>query len=355
MRNINTLIKSIFSCLLIWWLFSVTFAATSQRWRDILEQLEDDWRTDDEIRQAMKDLWYNPVDYLWVQTNPKLTVVNGNSTSNNTTNSTSNWTSKLWRDILNQFRKDWRTDEEIKEAIEDLWYDSSAYFPSSNTTTSSSNIINWNYSSSTYVSRSCKPYTVEYIQSLNAYTSPDLRKREYFVNIDYLKRYVDSKNAQNAECYIGWWWISSSYVDTNTKSDRYIAPNWKIYFITQLNWAYTSNELSVAKSFSTIDELKNYIRKRNPLINMWVTNYSLWNSQQNVQANIVPAENSLRNIAQEIQWHGSAEEQSNTTQTNEQTNNQQTNNTNQQTNNENQSESEKDANIISDLRNQLFS
>lgn len=351
MRNINTLIKSIFSCLLIWWLFSITFAATSQKWRDILEQLEDDWRTDDEIRQAMKDLWYNPVDYLWVQTNPKLTVVNWNSSNSNTNNYSNGTTSKLWRDILNQLKREWRTDDEIKKAIEDLWYDSSAYFPSRNSTTSnSSTTSNW----STYISRSCKPYTVEYIQSLNAYTSPDLKKREYFVNIDYFKRYVDSKNAQNAECYIGWWWISNSYVDTYNGTDRYTAPNWKIYFISQQNWAYTSNELSVAKSFSTIDELRSYIRKRNPLINMWVTNNYLYSSnQQNIQPNIVPTEDSLlNNVVRDIQ-HWTPE--TTTTQNQETTTwqqNTQNTQTNQQANNETQKE--EDSDIISNLLNQLF-
>jgi hypothetical protein len=39
-----------------------------------------------------------------------------------------------------------------------------------------------------------------------------------------------------------------------------------------MNWLYSSNELSSPKSFSTIDELKNHIKTRNPLISMWTTN-----------------------------------------------------------------------------------
>lgn len=119
-----------------------------------------------------------------------------------------------------------------------------------------------------YISRSCKPYNIEYISSLNAYTSPDLNKKEYFINIDYFKRYVDSKNAQNAECYTERSRISSSYTDNENRNDRYIAPNWKIYFIHEQNWLYTSNELSSQKGFSTINELKEYIKIRNPLISM---------------------------------------------------------------------------------------
>ena len=123
-------------------------------------------------------------------------------------------------------------------------------------------------SSSKYISRSCKPYNIEFISSLNAYTSPDLNKKEYFVNIDYFKRYVDSKNAQNAECYTERTRISSPYIDNENRTDRYIAPNWKIYFIIQENWLYTSNELSSQKWFSTNDELKEYIKNRNQLISM---------------------------------------------------------------------------------------
>jgi hypothetical protein len=42
-----------------------------------------------------------------------------------------------------------------------------------------------------------------------------------------------------------------------------------MYFIIQQDWKYTSYELNSSKYFSTIDELKNYIKKRNPLISMW--------------------------------------------------------------------------------------
>jgi len=116
-----------------------------------------------------------------------------------------------------------------------------------------------------YVSRSCKPYNIQYVESLNAYTSPDLNKSEYFVNVEYFKRYIDSKNAQNAECFIWGWRINSSYVDTYTWNDHVTAPNGKIYFINENNWTFSSNQLNGAKSFSTINEIKTYIKNRNPL------------------------------------------------------------------------------------------
>ena len=330
----------------MWCLLSTAFAATTQRWRDILEELRDDWRADDEIRIAMKDLWYNPNEYLWVSYNSTIKSITANPSSSNNS-SYSDPTTAFWREIISQYRKKWRTDDEIKEFMRDLWLDTSVYFSSNSTSyTTSYQNNDW----STYISRSCKPYTVQYIQTLNAYTSPDLNRKEYFVNIDYFKRYVDSKNAQNPECSAwGWWWISSSYTDTYTWTDRYTAPNWKIYFITQQNWSYTSNELGVAKSFSTIDELRNYIKQRNPLINMWTINPSSQINQQNIQAVTVTSSPVLENMVQEIQWHWTAEEQTtttNSTQTTTQSSN--------QTNNESQTEKEKDANVISTLRNQLF-
>ena len=327
MKNRNLLLKSILSCLLIWCLFSVVHATTTQNWWNILDQLKDDWRTDDEIRQAMKDLWYNPNEYLWVQTNPKIKVINSNTNNYN-------WgTSKEWRDIINKFRKDWRTDEEIKNTMADLWIDYSAYFPSNTNSQYYNNTDN-----STYISRSCKPYTIQYVTSLNAYTSPDLRKTEYFVNVDYFKRYVDSKNVRNAECSPNNNRINYSYTDNSQSNERVTAPNWKIYFISQQNWSFTSNQLSTAKSFATIDELKNYIKKRNPLTSMWIQNTQNLNNQ-NIQPIIINSVNST------TQTHSSADNNKAQTTTTE---------TENKTTETNQNEAEKDSSIISSLLGELF-
>jgi hypothetical protein len=53
-----------------------------------------------------------------------------------------------------------------------------------------------------YIARSCKQYKLQYNSSLNAFTSPDMKKSEYFINKDYLKRYLDSKNPQKSNCPI---------------------------------------------------------------------------------------------------------------------------------------------------------
>ena len=203
MKKLNLFKRSIIICLLVFWLSSICIAVTTEKWRDILSQLKEDWRTDDEIRQAMTDLWYDANEYLWEQTEQTLKVITSNddedldTNTENTNTQTSNnkstgKTSKLWREILNKYREEWRTDEEIKQALEELWLDTSWYFPENKTNQNNTTTKPW---LQTYISRSCKPYTIEYVQSINAYTSPDLRKKEYFVNVEYFKRYVDSKNA----------------------------------------------------------------------------------------------------------------------------------------------------------------
>ena len=193
-------------------------------------------------------------------------------------------TSKQGRDILNQLKSEWRTDADIKSTMEDLWLDTSGYFPDTkNNATSSSSNSSSSSSESVYTSRSCKVYNIEYEASLWVYTSRNLVKKEYFINPDYFKRYVDSKNPQISGCPVNGWWINTSYIDNSNSSTRYTAPNWKVYFITNQNWSYTSKELNTTKTFTTIDELKNYIKNRNPLISMWTQNSN--NTQNNLPVN----------------------------------------------------------------------
>ena len=128
-----------------------------------------------------------------------------------------------------------------------------------------------------YISRSCKKYIIRYNSDLWVYMSPNLLRNEYFVSKDYFKRYVDSKNKQIDGCPTNVWWISASYRDNSNSTDKYIAPNGKVYFIKSLWWRYYSDELNyelkTPTSFNTIQELKYYVRDRNPLISMVVDNW----------------------------------------------------------------------------------
>ncbi len=118
----------------------------------------------------------------------------------------------------------------------------------------------------TYKSRSCKEYKLKYDSALWVFTSPDLQKTEHFVNKEYFKRYIDSKNPQKEWCPTNEWWITTSYKDSSTSTTHVIAPNGKVYFISFWNWTYYSNNLTTQKRFSSIAEIKNFIKSRNPLI-----------------------------------------------------------------------------------------
>lgn len=117
-----------------------------------------------------------------------------------------------------------------------------------------------------YTARSCKQYKLQYNSSLNAFTSPDMKKSEYFINKDYLKRYLDSKNPQKSNCPINSWWISTPYSDSTNSSNSFTAPNGKVYSISNENWSYSSSNFTTNKSFATLAEIKNFIKSRNPLI-----------------------------------------------------------------------------------------
>ena len=120
-----------------------------------------------------------------------------------------------------------------------------------------------------YISRSCKSYRIQYNSQLGVYTSPDLNKNEYFVSKEYFKRYVDSKNPQKDWCPKNLGWVSAVYLWWGTASDHYIAPNGKVYFISDQNWSYLSSQLNFPnKSFVSLSGLQYYIRDRNPLIKM---------------------------------------------------------------------------------------
>ena len=244
-------IKIIILWILIPVLFSSAFATTTKKWREIVNQLEDDWRPNNEIKVAIEDLWYNSKDYLWENITPNLTVIK--ATDNDKTLELSQEGKMILRELIEK----WWTENEIRLEIKNLWYDPDIYFTNSFWYSWDSKII--------YTSRSCKKYNIEYIELLDAYTSPDLQKKEYFISLEYMKRYIDSKNNQQPNCQTNAWRVSTPYKDTSLSNERYIAPNWKIYFIIYKDWYYSSDLIN-SKKFSSLSEIKYYIRDRNPLI-----------------------------------------------------------------------------------------
>ena len=260
MKKFNSVIKGFFSFLLIWCLFSVSYAITTQEWRDLVDQLKDEWRTNEEIRVMLNEIWLNADNYI-----------------SKSTSSSQTWqTTQKWREIIEQLKKNWRTEKEIEKKMINMWVDVSWYFWNSSSSSSLSN------SETRYTSRNCKVYNIEYISNLWVYTSSNFKRKEYFINSDYLRRYIDSKNPHTGSCPTNEWRISNFYEDNSNSYDRFIAPNWKVYFIVNQNWSYTSNELSSTRSFSTINELKNYIKTRNPLIWMWDSSWISTNANNTI-------------------------------------------------------------------------
>lgn len=188
--------------------------------------------------------WYTNFVQIYVNSNDNINA-NNSSKDNYSNNSSEN--DEIER-LLKELLDTWNTNSSTQNDIE----------------RNKKNIKSTN--EEIYISRSCKQYKIEYNESLWVFTSPNLKKNEYFINKEYLKRYIDSKNPQKENCPNNSWWISTSYNDKSESSNSYIAPNWKVYFISKENWYFTSNELNNKKNFNSISTLKYFIRDRNPLI-----------------------------------------------------------------------------------------
>ena len=117
---------------------------------------------------------------------------------------------------------------------------------------------------SDYEAPNGKMYRITYDSSRDMYTSPDFRTTKYFSTLTQLKDHIDLKNPS---------WSSSSSsssstlnydIDSNRFSAPYTAPNGKVYqiFRTTDN-TYGAYEMKTMKLFSTVPELKAYIKSKN--------------------------------------------------------------------------------------------
>lgn len=120
-----------------------------------------------------------------------------------------------------------------------------------------------------HVAPNCKKYTVLYDSNKDAYYSPDMKisnwKKSYFADMSSLLRFIDANNIWG-DCDYHIYTSKSSY--KNSSSDRYIAPNGKVYDITFTNIWYTSPDLATTKYFASLSELKSYISKNNASVTL---------------------------------------------------------------------------------------
>lgn len=122
----------------------------------------------------------------------------------------------------------------------------------------------------------CKTYEIAYSEEKKAFYSPDMQpinwKISYFVSPATLLRFIDSKNT---------WWECENHVYKTTSSyenndaSRHIAPNGKVYSIELTSIWYTSPEFNTSKYFSSLNEIRTYINKNNPTVNLLVRNHTI--------------------------------------------------------------------------------
>ena len=80
---------------------------------------------------------------------------------------------------------------------------------------------------------------------------------------------IDSKNKAKAWYSNSWSRINKSYLDKSNNTDRYVAPNGKVYnIVTNNNWLYSSKQMQSTRYFNSFNEIKYFIRDHNPLIGM---------------------------------------------------------------------------------------
>ena len=241
--NTSTIYFSDYSNIWEIWYYNMV---SSDKWKKSLSDLVTFKKEWSYRIYAEDEKWY--LNYIQINVE-----TSDNSSATSTSNSKSNDydIESVLQSLLNKDINKGTTESSPENILESLLGDSQS-------TTDTSEEI--------YIARSCKQYKLQYNTSLNAFTSPDMKKSEYFINKDYLKRYLDSKNPQKSDCPINSWWISTPYNDISNNSSSFTAPNGKVYSISNQNWSYSSTNFTSNKSFATLAEIKKFIKDRNPLI-----------------------------------------------------------------------------------------
>lgn len=117
-----------------------------------------------------------------------------------------------------------------------------------------------------HIAPNCKKYTVVYNEDKKWYTSSNLKVKQYFATRESLIRFIDSKNP--GDCHV----VAYDNDDEEYKElddNMYVAPNGKVYEISETAWVFSSPTMANKKEFSAKDALLYYIDKNNPVIEVW--------------------------------------------------------------------------------------
>lgn len=117
-----------------------------------------------------------------------------------------------------------------------------------------------------HIAPNCKEYQISYNNSEEAYYSPMMRNRYYFINRETLIRHIDFYNA--GDCHINTYG-NVSWSDNRNTDSIHVAPNGKIYHMQSAGGGYTSSDFAWSKYFDSLSTMTSYIDSHNPVTNIW--------------------------------------------------------------------------------------
>lgn len=120
---------------------------------------------------------------------------------------------------------------------------------------------------SNHIAPNCKEYQISYDNREEAYYSPMMRNRYYFINRETLIRHIDFYNA--GDCHINTYG-NISWSDNRNTETIHVAPNGKIYHIQSAGGGYTSPDFVGSKYFDAMSTITSYIDSKNPATNVWI-------------------------------------------------------------------------------------
>lgn len=91
----------------------------------------------------------------------------------------------------------------------------------------------------------CKEYTISFDKNKQAYYSPSMKKKIYFIEEVFLRQYLDSLNPGTCRANI----YDTLPEISNDSTTQRIAPNGRIYRISKIPQGYTSMDFSIIKYF----------------------------------------------------------------------------------------------------------